>query len=135
METFKREISFLSISPDADGGASFKPVIKTVTFKELSQTDKDQHKLHFSIIKLMSASSSETSNAIGQEEKTTLDINTDVLYDLTTKFVKTMVVFDEDFKEMPDLKELLQDSGALLNLSMWLLTNKFIPFFQKLMGS
>ena len=78
MDTFQKEITFIKKEPftEEDGNTIvWKPVetTKVATFKELDQTDKEQHKLHFKIVSL-----GESVNTKGDEG---LVVNTDTLYD------------------------------------------------------
>jgi hypothetical protein len=129
---FEKEISFLSktfdqdeISTDTNGWKEIE-VSKTASFHELSRTDRRQHKLHFMMIALFEANAAEN----GEEAKMTID--SDKLYDLTSKAVKTLLVIDERFTE-GDKTEFLNDSLALLNFGMWLLGEHIRPFFSNLM--
>ena len=130
MKTFEKEISFLSKTfNSADNGGNNewedKLVKKIATFKELSRTAKDQHKLHFKIISLFSDNSKKGENSIS--------LDTDVVYDLTTIFVEKCLVLNEVFT-VQDKEEFLQDSGALFQFGMAILGEKITPFFSVLMG-
>lgn len=124
METFQKEISFLSIVPDVDLQTNVKKIIKkTATFDELSRTAKDQHKLHFKIISVISQSIK------GDEEFT---IESDGMYDLVVLAINKLLQVNENFTES-DKKEFLLDSGAIWKFGMWLLGEKLTPFFSILM--
>lgn len=132
MEVFKQEISFISqvFVPGEDGnGGEWKEeqVKKVATFKELSRTDKLQHKLHFALIGIMTNSPKKEDGAEGETE-----INPDALYDLTVKAIKTLLLIDEDFKAV-DKTEFLADSGAIFKFALWFLGEKITPFFSQLM--
>lgn len=131
MKTFTKELTWMTYEPGEKPG-DVKEVFKTkiATFKELNRTDKTQHKLHFKIMSILQGSKEENSEE-NKEEKGEININTDVLYDITAKSVKQLLVCDNDFTEM-DKNELLNDSIALLEFGGWLLGEKFTPFFVQL---
>lgn len=123
METFEKEITFLSkqlVNTEWD----LIEISKVATFKELSRVDRSQHKLHFMLISLFTSKSEE-----GDENKMAID--SDSLYDLTTKAIKTLLVINETFTET-DKAEFLNDSGAILSFGIWALPGKFTPFFSSL---
>lgn len=62
------------------------------------------------------------------EEK--LNISSDGLYDLTVKSIKSLLVINESFTAQ-DKEELLADSAAIFNFGMWMMKEKFVPFFPK----
>lgn len=132
MESFQRDISFISkefvVAENGGGEWVEKQVTKTATFKELSRTDRDQHKLHFKIIGVMRAGAKE------DNEPQKVEIDSDALYDLTSKAIKTLLLIDEQFNAQ-DKTEFLADSGAIFNFSIWFLQNKITPFFSKLMAN
>ena len=130
MEFFKHQITFFSNVP-GETGLELKEIPKTATFKELDQRDKLQHKLHFKILGMMEGIQT-TDADTGDAGK--MKIDSDALYDITVKFVATMHVPDNDFT-LPDQKEFLSDSGALLRFGLWLLGEKIMPFFLKLRPS
>ena len=126
-KTFQKEIEFLTKTyvQDSDSWEPL-PITKTATFKELSAIDKTQHKLHFKILSL--------TDILGKEEATDkVSIDTDVLYDLTVKTIKTLLVIDDKFTAT-DKEEFLSDSMALLSFGMWMLTEHTLPFFSKFNG-
>lgn len=132
MEKFQREISFISqVFEPAENGEGGKwvekEVKKTATFKDLSRTDRDQHKLHFKIIGVMKQGAKEDG------EPGRVEIDSDALYDLTAKAIKTLLEVNEDFN-VQDKNEFLADSGAIFNFGLWLLKEKITPFFSKLMN-
>jgi hypothetical protein len=126
MQTFQHEIAFIQKTFDqtqllnGNGGFVENIVKKTATFNELSRTNKDQHKLHFKII-----------SGYARIKDSVLD--SDFTYDIATLFVKDNLVTNETDFTAADKEEFLNDSGALFNFSMWLLTNKITPFFSVLM--
>ena len=124
LETFEKEIEFLKKDYDEKTDTwPVKPIKKTATFKKLSAVDRSQHKLHFKILSLASA--------FGNDAETDqISIDTDVLYDLTVKSIKTLLVVDDKFTAA-DKEEFLSDSLALLNFGLWMLTSETIPFFSK----
>lgn len=120
--TFQKEITFLSKTiQEGDDTWNELPVTKTVTFKELNRTDRDQHKLHFFLISIF--------NTTGKG----FNIDSDALYDLVVKFIETMTELNEQFS-IQDKAELLNDSGALLSFGLWLMPQKVTPFFSTLMS-
>jgi hypothetical protein len=120
-KTFKRKITFLSQTiKEGDEGWNEVPVTKEVTFKELNRTDRDQHKLHFSLI------------SIFKSRGDSFNIDSEALYDLVVRFIDTMVVLDDKQFTIQDKEELLNDSGALLDFGLWLMPNKITPFFSNL---
>lgn len=120
METYKKEISFLS---QVLVGEQFESqeVKKVATFKELSRTDKDQHKLHFMLVSIFKSN--------GNDE---MKLDSDQLYDITVKAISSTLITDENFTEQ-DKMEFLGDGGALIQFGMWLLADKISPFFSALM--
>ena len=135
MDVFEKEITFLSRefeidsnNPDDKGKWVEKAVKKIATFKELSRTDKDQHKLHFMLVGIM------TNAPKDGEDETKMNIDSDALYDLTVKAIKLLLKIDERFTAQ-DKAEFLADSGAIFNFSMWLLGEKITPFFSNLMSN
>jgi hypothetical protein len=128
MEQFNREISFISKIFDADkvtdtcNGWIEGVVTKTATFKELSRTDKLQHKLHFKIIAIF--------EHFGVKEGEDVKIDSDGVYDLTVKAINTLLIPDPAFT-VQDKAEFLNDSAAIFDFGFWLLGNKIAPFFSK----
>ena len=122
MDTFEKEITFLSKS-FVNGEWALVEVSKTATFKELSRVDRDQHKLHFMLIKLFQGA------AVEEGESQDISIDSDSLYDLTVKAIRKLIVINSEFTEQ-DKTEFLNDSGAILDFSLWALKEKFTPFFR-----
>jgi hypothetical protein len=142
IKTFQKEIEWVGYDLNQDQTDTEEITrVKTATFKELCRTDKTQHKLHFKIISMFEGMHDDQKealrNAKNPDEKqevledSEIGLNTDVLYDITVKAIKHLLIIDQDFNEI-DRKELLQDSLALLSLGLWLFANHFAPFFQKL---
>lgn len=128
MTTFTKEISFINpafFDKDAKPQPQHteKEVTKTATFKELSRTDKDQHKLHFTLIGI-------SLNTKTDDGKIKLD--TDSLYEVTVKVVTTLLVTDDKFTEI-DKELFLSDSSALIDFGFWFIGEKLTPFFSILM--
>jgi len=123
METFEKEITFLS-KQLVNLEWSLVEVSKVATFKELSRVDRNQHKLHFMLISLFTSKAEE-----GEENK--MSIDSDSLYDLTTKAIRTLLVLNDSFTET-DKAEFLNDSGAILSFGIWALPEKFTPFLSSL---
>lgn len=133
MQTFEREISFLSKTFDAAanngvGEWILQEVKKVAKFKELDRTDKDQHKLHFKIVGMFSNSDKDDVNS-------KMELNSDAMYDLTTKAVRTLLIVDEGSFNSQEKEEFLADSGALLTFGMWIVGNKLMDFFSNLTQS
>lgn len=124
METFQKEISFLSKVHDGEKWNSSE-VVKTATFKELDRTDKLQHKLHFKIIAIF-----ETFGVKKEEdpESAKIKIDSDGMYDLTVKAISTLLLPDQEFT-VQDKTEFLNDSAAIMNFGFWLMAEKITPFF------
>lgn len=127
MEQFQRHITFIQkvfyadkVSDTCDGWLE-EPVTKFATFKELSRTDKSQHKLHFSIVGIF--------EHFGAKEGEEIKIDSDGLYDLTIKAIKTLLITDKSDFTDADKTEFMNDSGAIFDFGMWLLGNKIAPFF------
>jgi len=79
METFKKEISITApVFDEKTNTHTQETVEKTATFKELSRTEKDQHKLHFMLIGIFESNPT----------KATMDIDTDKMYDITVKAIE-----------------------------------------------
>jgi hypothetical protein len=125
MDTFQKEIEFLSQEFNADTKAWEEVIVKkTATFMELSRTDKSQHKLHFKLVSLFTS----------RDEEGGVNIDSDTMYDITVKFFKQMLILDESFTAT-NKNEFLQDSGAIFAFGMWLIQEKVNPFFLILTGT
>jgi hypothetical protein len=124
MNTFEKEISYVSCvyNPETEKEAEMS-VVKTVTFKELSRLDKDQHKLHFKLISLFEGLEKDSDDS-------SIGISSDALYDITVKAINILVINNDSFTAV-DKKDFLSDSIALLEFGMWLFKEKFSPFFSK----
>lgn len=134
MDTFEKEISFLSkqFNPELNDGVGAFEIVevkKIAKFKELSRRDHSQHKLHFKIVGIFSASEKEEQGADKGSQK--VEINSDAMYDLTVKSINTLLLIDEGFTAS-DKAEFLEDSGAILMFGMWLMGEKLAPFFSNL---
>jgi hypothetical protein len=126
MNTFQKDISFLSNTiKEGQSEWVLAPVTKTATFKELDRRDKEQHKLHFKLIAIFeNFGVSKEDNIDGAKIK----IDSDGVYDLTVKGIKTLLICNEQFT-VQDKAEFLTDSGAILQFGLWALGEKFAPFF------
>jgi|YelNatPaOPRAMG01_1025707.scaffolds.fasta_scaffold91594_3 hypothetical protein len=125
MKTFEKEVSYVSWEVDTEKNESVETVVtKTATFKELSRTDKTQHKLHFKLISLVEGLKKE------KGEENSIGISSDGLYDITVKAINILFVPTDSFTEQ-DKKEFLNDSMALLDFGLWLFKEQFTPFFAK----
>lgn len=129
METFIKEISFISqeFIPNEQGGGEWKPTIvkKNATFKELNRTDPTQKKLTWKIMGIFEGSEIDGENS-------SVNINTDGLSDITDKYVKTMLLVNDEFTET-NKKEFLLDNGSMMKFGLWALQEKITPFFSELM--
>jgi hypothetical protein len=128
MQTFQKEVTFLSKTPNSfnieTNAWDYEQVTKTATFKELSRTDRDQHKLHFKIVALFTGGNIERE----EDEKAGTTLESDDIYDLTVKCIKKLLIIDENFTAQ-NREEFLTDSGAIMNFGFWLLGEKIAPFF------
>lgn len=132
MDFFKIEVPVLLPVFDAEQEKDvWKPQKKTLTFKELNQKDKTQHKLHFLLIGLMEEKTKDADT--NQDGKIQMVLDTDKLYEITVKSVKVLSVLNEEFT-LQDQKCLLDDSGALFQLGMVLMKDHLGPFFLTLSG-
>lgn len=126
MQTFQKEISFISptsFNQELNGGmGSFeeKEITKTATFKELSRTDRDQHELHFMIM----AAFEETK---GKKVK----YDSSQVLAMTDSFIESCLIINDDITTA-DKTQFLNDSIAKLQFGLWLLQEKFSPFFAQL---
>lgn len=132
MVTFEKEIELLSKVFNTDNQEwEMRTVPKIADFKELDRSDKSQHKLHFSIIRLFEAAKIDEADIVDGED-VSAEIDSDQLYDLTVKSIKILCVPDPEFT-VGDKAEFLNDSGALLKFGLWFLKEKLAPFFSVLM--
>ena len=115
---FKKNVSYVS-QEFIDEKWTEVMVSKEIVFKELSRTDRSQHKLHFMIVSILETTA---------EGKARLD--SDAMYDLTVKGIKDLAIISPDFTEQ-DEKEFLNDSGAIFTFATWFITEKIAPFFSK----
>lgn len=112
-----------------------KPVEHTATFKELSRVDPTQHKFAMAVNRSMRKfpripvmeNGMQKKNEQG-EEVFSIDIDDEIMYDLTARFVREMTVLSADFGEQ-QRAEFLNDAGAIYELGWWLMAEKIIPFF------
>jgi len=102
-------------------------VTKEAVFKDLSKTDRTQHKLHFKIVSLFVESKE-------NKETGSVKLDTDDIYDITIRCIEQLLIIDKDFTES-DKIEFLNDSGAIFRFGFWLLGEKITPFFSTLTGS
>lgn len=125
--TFQKEISFINTAYfDAETSDHIeKEITKTATFKDLSRTDRDQHELHFMIM----AAFEETKGKKVKYDSTQVLGMTDI-------FIETCMIVDlattENGITATDKIQFLNDSIAKLNFGLWLLNEKFAPFFAQL---
>ena len=122
METFRKEITFLSKTLSGEGIWIDEEITKTATFKELNRVDRSQHKLHFKMMTVF--------EGFATDEDGKFKIDSDALYDLTIKAFKNLLIEDSEFNET-DKTEFLNDSGAILSFGVWIFKDKFTPFFLK----
>lgn len=138
MDLFQKDITFLGLVYDQlahDAGEPGKwitePLTKTASFKELDQRDRDQHKFHFKIVSFFSKGAAEEEAEKDEEKESVGAFDSDAVYDLTTKFIKKFMVIDPNCTAA-DKESILTDSGAILEFGLWLVKEKFIPFFLRL---
>lgn len=126
MQQFQREISFISkIWDEATTSFIEGTVSKVATFKELSRTDKSQHKLHFKIIAIFEHF------GVKDGDNESVKIDSDGVYDLTVKAINTLLIPDKSAFTEQDKAEFLNDSAAIFDFGFWLLGEKIAPFFSK----
>lgn len=130
MATFQKEISFINpayfdstLTPPAHVE---KEVTKTATFKELSRTDREQHELHFMIM----AAFQETKGKIVKYDSSQILAMTDI-------YIETCMLVNDSLNPTVEITatdklQFINDSIAKLNFGMWLLNEKFSPFFAQL---
>ena len=118
--TFKHKIKYSSKQMTASGWGKGK-VEKEVTFDELDETIKAQHRLHFKIVSLYTAKPSDDTSEVQ------VKIDTDTMYDITVEAIKILAHTDENFTEV-DLKEFLADSLAILKFGRWFMGEHLVPF-------
>lgn len=124
MSTFTKEVSFINpaffdntLTPPSHVE---KEETKTATFKELSRTDRDQHDLHFMIMAAFEATS-------GKKVK----YDSSQILKMTDEYIETSLIVNDCFTSTDKL-QFLNDSIAKLQFGMWLLNEKFAPFFAQL---
>lgn len=100
-----------------------------ITFQELDQTNRGQHKFHFRIVTFYS--NAKKKGGFGSQDLE-FDLDTDELYDMTVEYVKKFSILDSASFTAQVREEVLNDFGALSTLAFWLLREKFFPFFQRL---
>ena len=118
---FKHEISFISKTLKGEPPEWKDEVIKKeATFKEFSRTDQTQRELCWLIMEIFHT----------EKEKTTIDKK--IAAELADKFVEQMFIPSDIFTE-ENRKEMLCDNGAMIKFGLWLVHEKVLPFFLKLM--
>lgn len=124
--TFSKEVTFSHLSFDKDNPTQRKmePVTKMATFRELNQLDRTQHKMHGRLFAFFATSPF----GDNEEEGAKMTLDTDGIYDMTTYYIKNFLVVGEEFG-IKDKEKLLSDSTALFDLGIWLMRDKFTPFF------
>lgn len=120
--TFQKDISFINPAffDEATKDHIEKEVTKTATFNELSRTNKDQRKFQFMLMSVFKSK--------GEGE---LQIDHDMLCDITEKAIEVLLIIDENFTET-DKIQFVNDNGAIISFGMWLLREKINPFFSLL---
>lgn len=130
-QTYQKELKYITIGFDEEKQQVGEiAVTKTATFRELSRLDSRQTKLHWKIMETMEASNVENDD----DENGKMRVNSEALCDLIYKYIKTMLVTDEDFTEQNKI-EFLKDSGAIMQFGFWALSEKIAPFFSRLMSN
>ena len=134
-KVFKKEITFISKQPVMEATKENKvgdiieiEVTKEAVFKELSKTDRSQHKLHFKIVSLFIDSKT-------NEETGNIKLDTDDIYDITVRCINQLLIVDGKSFTDGDKTEFLNDSGSIFSFGYWLLGDKITPFFSTLMDS
>lgn len=123
MSTFQHKIHYMSnVLDDEKGRVEKKRVDKIVHFKELDETDTNQHDLHFKLFSLYRTKSNGIDSSVV--------IDTTVLREITVEAIKLLVVLDENFTHV-DLKEFLASSLGLLKFALWFAENHLLPFIRQ----
>lgn len=131
------EVSYLEKAMD-DTRTSwvYKPCKKVATFKELSRTDHDQHKLAMLITKtirkfpripVLDENGAQRDGTNGTK-MFSFELDDEANYDLTVRYIREMLVPTTAFGEQ-EKAEFLNDSGALYTFGSWLVGEKILPFF------
>lgn len=125
MKTFEKEINWVTWEFDADKNETVEtPHTKTATFNELNRTDKRQHELHFMLVDLFEG----TAKANGEADIDSIGLNPKGLLKITVKAIEDLLTENESFTKA-DKEGFLNDSMALLPFGIWLIKEKFTPFF------
>lgn len=128
MLTFQKEITFLNpafFDTELNDHIE-KEVTKTATFKELSRTDRDQHELHFMIMA-----------AFEETKGKKVRYDSSQVLNMTDSFIESCMIIKDEANPgveigSADKTQFLNDSIAKLNFGLWLLNEKFSPFFAQL---
>lgn len=132
-KTFQHEVKYLEVQPIFKEGADvpeYSEVVieKLLTFKELNQLDREQHDLHFLIMAYYSGGTVKTKG------KRALVVDPEFARDMTNAFLNDMLILDKEFTAT-DKEIMMNDSGCLIKLGMYLIPEKVLPFFLKLTKS
>jgi hypothetical protein len=126
MATFTKEISFINPAFfNSEKKFEEKEVTVLATFKELSRIDRSQHELHFMIM-----------GAFDSTKGKSVKFDTSTVLKMTDEFIETSMLTNTDDPTIKvtatEKTQFLNDSIGKLKFGMWLLNEKFSPFFSQL---
>lgn len=137
--TFTHQLNYLAKTfdgtieiDDQNDGWLLKPTPVVITFQELDQTTRAQHKFHFRLIAFFS--NAKKKEGFGSQVAD-MDLDTSELYDMTVEYLNKYSISDPINFSAQVREEVLNDFGALSSLAFFFLNQKFYPFFQKLAPS
>jgi hypothetical protein len=127
-KVFKKEITFISKQPVMEATKENKvgdiievEVTKEAVFKEISRTNRSQHKLHSTLLSM--------EGVIYKDGNGKLRIDGGELMNLSSLAIDTLLVVGANGFTEGDKTEVLNDSFALINTGIWLFEHKLAPFF------
>jgi hypothetical protein len=127
-KVFKKEITFLSkvavmeaTDENKVGDVIEVEVTKTAVFKEISRTNRSQHKLHSTLLSM--------EGVIYKDANGKFRIDGGELMTLSALAIETLLIVDNNNFTEGDKTEVLNDSFALINTGIWLFEHKLAPFF------
>lgn len=128
--TYSQAISYVTkVFNETRTGFKDAPTKVLATFKELSRTDKSQHKLAMLITSTMRRFGKvEKPAEDGKPATYILEVDDEILYDLTVRYITETSVFTDIYRET-ERAEILADAGAILSFGHWALKEKIAPFF------
>jgi hypothetical protein len=128
MGTFEKEIKFLSktLKQGEDGKTEWVEETKTVnaTFKELDRTDRSQRALCWYVLGMFKNKQEEIKN-------NTLKLNEEALSEITDKYIEEMMIAETP-EAKSDKTEFLKDNIGVVQFGVYLIYDKVLPFFLKL---